>query len=211
MWWVLQNILGGLVLLLLGAVVLFLTFWIVYGVTWPPIWMFKLDNNVHLIICTVFMVLLFVGNARTDREYLTEYSFTTGTFSDKVVTFYVPGAGLVSNINPLAPDSMHSIVKFITNCLYTGPRAITAALRMFLKAYRFGLLDVNRCAAVITFLHGYAERVPYQQIVREVPDLNPVHVFPQLANIDGVLFLDREPAGLSLSSELRAELDRARN
>src|SRR5438105_15162892 len=50
-------------------------------------------------ITLALMAALFVGNLTTAREYLESYSFTTGTASDKVVTFYLPSAGMVSNIN----------------------------------------------------------------------------------------------------------------
>ena len=38
---------------------------------------------------------------------------------------------------------------------------------------------------------------------------DPLNVFPQLQDIDGVIFLTSEPPGLSLTSELRTELRRA--
>jgi hypothetical protein len=204
----LLRAIGGLALLVLGAAITFITFWLIYLVIWFPLHWFQVGHNTLLLIAGLLTLLLFVGNARTDREYLREYSFTTGTFTDKIVTLYVPGVGMASNINPLAPDTMHSGVKMITSALYTGPRAVTAALRMLRTAYRLGTLDIKGCAAVIAFLHKHPGRAAYKEIAESLTGLDPVKTFPQLSNIDGVLFLEKDPAGLALTSELTAELDR---
>ncbi|MEE9297342.1 MAG: hypothetical protein V3W34_20580 [Phycisphaerae bacterium] len=203
---VVLRVLGGVAILFLGAGVVYATFWIIYGVTWFILHRLELGSGVLLMIPGAVVILLFLGNARTDREYLEEYSVSTGTFSDEVVTFYVPGIGMASNINPLAPDTMHTGVKLITSCLYTGPRMVTAALRMFHTAGRLAFLDRTGCAAVIAFLYARRGRATYADIMRGVPTLNPVKIFPQMSSIDGVLVLSNEPAGLALSSRLSDEL-----
>ena len=49
-------------------------------------------------------------------------------------------------------------------------------------------------------------KLSFPEIVHKVEDIDPTRVFPQLHDIDGVLFLQAEPAGLTLTQELRQEL-----
>ena len=114
------SLLGGVALSLLGIVIVVVTFCVLCGVSGFILRWLVHDDRVYLAISAVVVVLLFIGNARADRKYLNEFSVTTGTFSDEVVTVYLPGLGLVSNVNPLAPDTAHTFVKIITNILYTG-------------------------------------------------------------------------------------------
>jgi hypothetical protein len=160
------------------------------------------------ISATGFIVvpLLFWGNARTSQEYLEEYSVTVGTVSQTVVTFDLPGVGLVSNVNPLAPETVNAWAKIITGFLYSGPRVVAYAWRLFQKSRRFRHFDIEGCAAVLTLLSMARSRVSFQEIVDGIEGLNPVEVFPQMQEIEGVLFLKSDPPGLSLSQELRQTL-----
>jgi hypothetical protein len=206
---ILLRVLGGVALLGIGIVALFITFWITYGVCWFTMRFFGLDSSIYATISAVFLVLLFVGNARTDREYLEEISVTTGTFTDEVVTLYVPGVGFASNINPLAPDTLHSGVKIITTLLYSGPRAVVAALRLFRRTYRLLRLDVRRGGVVIAYLYAHPGRVPFNDLLHHLPGLNFIRVLPSLRDVNAVNFLGGDPAGLMLSSPSRTELDRS--
>ena len=190
-----------------GAVILLMTHWIVYGVIFFGFhWIIPLFHSIRWWASLVFVILLFVGNARTSREYLTEYSFTTGTASDTPVSFYVPGLGVASNINPLAPDTIRSHVKMITDVLYTGPRVVVWGIRSIQKAYHLAKLDVSACAAVMTLLFAAGQKVSFVDIAAKLPSLNISKVFTELGYIDGVMFLTAEPPGLTLESAMRKEL-----
>ncbi len=204
---ILLNALGAAAALALGIVVLLVTYGVAYAVCWMTLRFFHFDSTVYVVISVVFLVLLFIGNARTDRRYLEEVSVSTGTFSDQVVTFYLPGVGMVSNINPLAPDTLHTGVKLITRALFWGPCLVTAAGRAFVKAVQLSRLDLAGCGAVLELLYQRPGRIAFEELVRAVPGLDPVKVFPQLMHVDGVLFLSSEPAGLTLSTELREQID----
>jgi hypothetical protein len=202
------SILGAFGLLVLAAGVLFVTFWIAYFVIFLAVnWIVPLSPAVHLGLTAVAMVLLFIGNALTDRRYLESVSFTTGTFADKPVTIYVPGVGLGSTINPLAIDSAQSYVKTIANILCTGPRLLTAVPRLLGRARRFSGLDIEGCAAVLAHLANEDGRVPFAKLAAEIPAGHDVSdVLTQLREIDGVMVLKSEPPGMSLGTELRKEL-----
>ena len=104
-----RNMLGGLLMLLGGVALLAATWGLCYVVS-----LFALGSWIgyqhwfHSVLGLIVIPILFIGNARTSREYLSEYSVTTGTASGEVVNFYLPGVGLVSNINPLAPETLHA-------------------------------------------------------------------------------------------------------
>jgi hypothetical protein len=153
----------------------------------------------------VFIPLLFWGNARTSREYLGKYSVAPGPGSDKVV-FVQVGYHRYSNVNPLAPETIHAVTKMITDCLYSGPRVFNAGIKAIQKAGRIRRLDVEGCAAVLTALLNAGGKVPFNQFVEGTPDFHPVKVFPQLRDIGGVIFLEADPSGLTLASELRKTL-----
>jgi len=205
-----QRMLGGFLMLLGGAALLAATWGLCYVVSFFALggWIGH-QHWFHSVLGLIVIPILFIGNAKTSREYMSEYSVTTGTASGEVVNFHLPGVGLVSNINPLAPETMHAGVKMLTDCLFVGPRVVTAAVRLFRKGLRLRSIDVEGCSAVITVLQAVGRKMAFQEIVNTVEGLNPVVVFPQLQEIDGVLFLKAEPAGLSLSSELKAELTRS--
>ncbi len=209
LWQCTWKLSAALALVLIGAGVLLLTYWFVIGFWYFVFVRFGLSAHPAPFVAGAFLVLLFIGNARTDREYLSDLSVTTGTFSNQVVTFYLPGVGMASNVNPLAPDTMHSSVKMITTLLFTGPRALVAAFRCLRTAIRIMRMDIGPVATVIAFLYGRPGRADFQTIVANVPDLNPVQTFPQVTQIEGILLLSNEPAGLTIGSGLRKELDEA--
>ena len=197
--------LGAAGLLVGGFFVTWLTFWIIYAVLWLvfPGW---LPYFVRLFCVAAGTALLFVGNARTDREYLEEYSFTTSASDNRVVTLYIPGVGLASNINPLAPDSLHSLIKVITSFLYTGPRLFNAGFRQYRRTQRLAKLDTSITAWMLAALLNRSGRVPFAELVPQMPEHDPADVFPPLRDLAGVVFLNEEPPGLSLTAEFRGEM-----
>ncbi len=197
--------LGGMGGLLGGAAILLATWGLIYMVSIFALgpWL-GYRHWVHSILGLAVIPALFWGNARTSREYLSEYSVTTGTASDQVVNFWLPGVGLGSNVNPLAPDTIHAGVKIITDCLYSGPRVVVSAFRTMAKANRLRRLDVGNCGAVLTLLFAAGRKLGFQEITDALGEgFDPAWVFPQMTDLDGVLYLKAEPAGLTLTQELR--------
>lgn len=203
------SALGSLAMLAAGIAILVVTWGFAYIVSLFAFgfWL-GFHHWAHAVGPSILIPSLFWGNARTSGEYLSEYSVTTGTASDAVVKFYLPGVGMVSNVNPLAPDTLHTGVKMITDILYSGPRVVTAAVRLIAECFRLRRVDLGTCGAVLAVLFTSGRKMSFQQIVDAVPGLNPVVVFPQLHEIPGVIFLVADPPGLTLSSELREEISR---
>jgi len=159
----------------------------------------------HSLAGIVVIILLFVAQAHTSREYWSEYSVET-VGGGPVVTFYLPCVGVGSNVNPLAPKSVRSAAKLIIDCLLTGPRLLSVAGNEIRKASRLKSIDRGACAEVLALLLGAGRKMSFQEIVELCPGLNPVTIFPQLRDVDGVLFLQSAPAGLTMSAELKEAL-----
>jgi len=203
------SLLAAGLLFLLGLVVLSLTFGVIYLVIGCAFdWAIPHSPSTRMIASLIVLGLLFVGNATTDRAYLESFSFSTGTSEQKPVSIYVPTVGMASTINPLAPDSAHSFVKVITIFLYTGPRLVTGAVRMWGRARRFRRMDLTGLGAVLELLYRKDKRVPFEEIAAAVPPGHYVGpIVQQLRELDAVLFLKSAPPGLALTSDFRLEMN----
>ena len=142
------------------------------------------------VMTVFFLILLFIGNARTSREYLGD----------------LPRVWWTSN--PLSPATANAVGKIITDLLYSGPRLANATVSLFRTSVRLVKLDVGSCARIIGILSSRTGRVSFIEMARLIPGCNPLVVFPQLRDIEGVVFLTKDPAGLSLTADLREELGR---
>lgn len=199
--------LGAVGLLAVAAVVLLVTFALIYAALWFTFGLHTESDEVILWVSLAALPLLFVGNATADRRELETFSISTGTFHDRPVHIDIPLLGGGSTVNPLAPDSAHSFVKMIASILCTGPRLTAAAFGVLGKVRRLGAVDVEGCAGVLAFLAAQDGRVPFAAVVPAVPRGHDVAaVLTHLQEIDGVMLLKSEPPGLSLESDLRAEL-----
>ena len=69
-------------------------------------------------------------------------------------------------------------------------------------------MDIESCAKILLIVLNKGSRVSFTELAQLVPECNSVKVFPQLRDIAGVVFLESEPSGISLTSDLRAELSR---
>lgn len=94
----------------------------------------------------------------------------------------------------------------ISELFYTGPSLIRFSLLSWRKAFRQLTLDVPRCARILEVVAVRGHRVSFEELEQIVPDANRFHVFQQLKDIDGVVFLIRQPAGVSLIEDLRRQL-----
>ena len=204
-----SSLLGSAGLFLASALLLFITFWIVYGFLWFIGFQFRhwftIPHAVRVSAGLLALVLLFIGNARTDREYLSEYSLTPGTTSDEIVVFHLPTVGMVSNLNPLAPDYTRNAVKMIVDISFSGPRLAVAALRAARKAKRLKRMDMPHAAEVMAVLLSARGKVSFSELLPQIGKHDPAQVFVPLHEIEGVVFLPSPPQGMSLTQDLRAE------
>ncbi|MDB6021708.1 MAG: hypothetical protein JWQ04_1565 [Pedosphaera sp.] len=199
----LQQALIGLVALLAGLLVVFLTFWFTYAIIWfgmggvSAVSQLLAGRGLHLshetrLWCSgVFVVLLFVQHFRTSPWHWGDYP--RGDYSGSLPSSGTMGGLVVMLAHPGASANM------VADILLSGPRLVTGAWSFFLKARQLRGLDEAGCAALLTFLAGEANAVPYEDLERA----GWKAWIGQLRCFEGIRFLQK---GLLMSSELRKEL-----
>jgi hypothetical protein len=197
----LLNALTSLATFALAALLLPLTWYIIFAVC---IFVAPREFNgflAGLVIPAAVIALLFWTESRTPQEYFSEISVTP-VHGDQVIV--IPNVG--SNVNPLAGDSVNATAKMISDCLCAGPRAVRGAFRFAAKAARLKRLNIEQGAAVLTVLLQAGGRKTYPEIDAGVEGVDLALTVPALRDIDGVVYLRSEPAGMSLTQELRDEV-----
>jgi len=198
----------GLVALLAGCLILFVTFWFTYAVLWIGMQgvsafselvsshCLRLSHETRLIGAGLFIVLLFIGNARTSREDLSAYPK-----DDYPVTLSL-GGDLLSSLGILLAHP-EATSKMTSDLLYTGPRLVTGSWRLFRRAGRLRALDVEGCGAVLNLLATCPGGVSNEVLGEALPDRDLAALTHQLRDLEWVVPLER---GLSLTQDLRTEL-----
>src|SRR2546430_15474822 len=140
-----------------GMVVLTITFFFAYAIVWfgfnfgvpvlsqllfnKPL---RISHPVILLFCSGFLVLLFIGNARTSRE-------DPRTLPDSNGAPFILPSGLVGGLARLLPypdaDS-----RTIADWCFTGPRLVVAAWSSFKKGWRLARLDLEGCSQILAVL-----------------------------------------------------------
>src|ERR1044071_1863513 len=205
------NVFLALLALAAGAVVLTITFFFTYPIVWFGInlgvsglsrLLFNLPLHVAfptiLLVCWLTLVLLFVGNATTNREDL-------ANLPKRNYTAYPSGAGLLGALGFLLAYPGASS-RLIVDILFTGPRLVVAAWNATKKACRLLRMDADGCARVLAVLPSRNGHFSLDELMEWSGLADGSRVFQQLRDIDGVVFLHSEPAGMSLTAELRQEL-----
>jgi len=202
-----QNAAFGVVALLAGLVILFLTFWFTYAVIYTCIMGVSavselvLNKRVHLghtgrlIGSDIFILLLFFQHFRTDSSHWGDYP--------KRDYPIVPGlgmrAGLFGGLGLMLAYPGAS-ANMVADILLSGPRLVVGSWGMFKRALTLKRMDENGCGELLTFLWSKTGVVPYDDLKSAGWEV----WFPEMHCIDGVNFLQQ---GLTLSGELRTELN----
>jgi hypothetical protein len=202
-----QHLLLGGFAFVAGVVVLFLTFWLTYGVIWFG-WQgvsavsdiafsrkLHLNHEIRLACSGVFLVLLFVQHFRTDPWHWGDYPRQN----------YVDSPGAASHLGPAGSLGLLLVhpgasANMIADILLSGPRLVLGALKMFSRGAKFRRLDENGCAELLAFLQTRSALTPYEELISAgwEPWLE------QLRLLEGLSFLQK---GVILSLELRTELN----
>ena len=141
-----------------------------------------------LLLAGLMLVLLFVGNSRSEAINL----------------------GKFRNLNWRSRDGTFATLALIgglfTRGLYLGPRLLALADGFFRKWQLWRKVELDVLASVLHLLAAEGKRVAFEDIARRVPKFTHSRTVPQLQLIDGIMFLTSPPTGLGLTSELRDEL-----
>lgn len=158
------------------------------------------SNWLPVIFCASFLLWLFFSHYRRNLEYLRYAKY-------RPAQVHVSDAGFGRALNillsgPRAEDG------FFQRLLYTGPQWFISGISMFYKSVTLTRMDIKSCAKILLIVLNKGSRVSFTDLAKLVPECNSIKVFPQLRDIAGVIFLQSEPSGISLTSDLRAELCR---
>jgi len=202
------NLGVGALGLLGGVLVLFITFWFAYAIIFIGTMgasgaselilnkRLHLSHEMRLAGAGLFIVLLFIGNARTNRWYLGDYSETQ--FS----SFGIPRSELMGAFDCLLVYPGTSS-KMIAGILCISPRLLTASWRTFRQARRLQSLDVSGCAAILSLLASSPRRASNEALAQVFPGWDLPGLTRQLLDLDCVIPLE---LGLGLKPEIRQEL-----
>lgn len=182
------NLLGAAGFFAAGIFLLGITFFIIYVFTG----IVAESGTTRMILAAIGLAFIFVGNS---------------IFGAAPVR---PGAQSLPAAKPGSPnqnpDSVQTFIRTVLAIVFSGPKAISAGLAMLEKIKRLKTMDVDGCTLVLLLLLSRNSRIPYTEIKTRIPKLDTLTVFGQLEDIDGILFLDSDPPGLSLSEALRNEI-----
>ncbi len=152
------------------------------------------------VFCAAFLAWLFISHYRRNAEYLHYAKYRTAKI-------HVSDAGLGRALNVLLVGPRGEDGIFL-QLFYTGPQWFVSAISMFYKSFTLLRMDMENCAKILLILFQKGSRVSLTELAQLVPDCNAPKIFPQLRDIAGVIFLQNEPSGISITSDLRAEISR---
>lgn len=196
--------------LLTGLAVLFVTFWVAYGVIWFISFSFyPLTHTVRLLLAAGFVTLVVITGVKQNWEELDPLQQQARLAKDMDITldpdgYY--GMSLTTNAVKAGAFEVRTLASVGAYVVGGGPRLLLGAVRSWREFRRLSAIDIEGCAQVLALLAAEGAKQSFTELVQKLPGLNPVKTFEDLHHIDGVLYLASEPRGLTLRPELRAEL-----
>ena len=208
-----QNLFLAGLALGLGLLVLVVTYFFTYAVIWFAVNMggnalsqLLFSHSLHIthreiqLGCVIFLGLLFLGNARTCREYLEDY-----TLNQTAPPALIGHTGLTGSLSTLLFNSDAS-AKLITDFLYTGPRLIAGSVRAFRQCAAIRRLDPGGLAEALTILRDRPGRIATAELAAQLPAYDIENILGQLRGVEGVMFLETKPPAITLNEQLRLEM-----
>jgi len=150
-----------------------------------------LSSTTCLWISLAIIPLMFIGNRCTPRRNLMDERMSEGP-SDSFGGHYSRRGEVY--------------FQFILWIMFAGPRLLDWALECFREARRLQQQDTHSCAAILWLMLTRGKKVPYEDLEREIPWLNVATALPEVRLIPGVVSLETQPAGLSMTQDLRENI-----
>lgn len=184
--------------------VLFITFWVIYAVLWIGFQGLLPGHGARLAGCGFVLILLFVGYATANWEYLQALKFDS---SNKLMTArlaaYATGH---SGFSLLAgPQTAHAFVKVISVTLLLGPGLIDLALRLAGRAQLLRELNIVAVAQSLTSLLEAEKRLTVEELA-EGAAIDTDELMRNLSLVEGVVPLKSGELAVTLSESLQQEL-----
>ncbi len=108
----------------------------------------------------------------------------------------------------LDPAAGLMFVRLLATGLLCGPRFCVLAWDLVQRGRRLKRMNIPHCAAVLTLLIKRQSRVSVEELLKDLPQADLENTLPQLADIDGVVFLSTEPIGLTVAPRLQENFEK---
>jgi hypothetical protein len=202
---------GSVLAFLVGALVLFLTFWFAYLVLFLGQWgisaftdlcfnrKFHISHAWRLILCGLFLAVLFIEWLRRRHTELGNYGRINSPPGAQALVFHDGALGAFAAL--LANPQTSATI--IAEILYTGPRLIIGAGSLMREANRSRHFDLPGCAQILQCMLAKPGALTYEELNTTKSDFEQTKLQTNLAQIPGIVFLEK---GLGLTEELRREL-----
>lgn len=158
---------------------------------------FDLPGGVIWGVSTAIMVLLFLANHRANRDAIGFYSLRSESSPDAGIAKIL----LALLVDPIVTGGLERDI------LFTGPRLATYSIRNFRDSIRLVRTDVDTAVDTIAILARRFHRISLGELSKLLPGKDPMKTLFKLQEMDFILFLSREPAGVILTLEIREELN----
>ena len=195
-----------------GLLVLYVSFWASYAVIWIiSTGLFPLKHHAILLIASGFMTLVVIVGARQNWEDLDPLRREVQLAKEMDITltpYSRYGISYTTDAVKAGVFEIRSLASFINWILCGGVKLVLGSVGRLRQFRRLKSINTDACARVLALLQRKPGRHSFEEIVKELPGLNPVRTFDDLRYVDGVVFLSNEPPGLTLLPELREELGR---
>lgn len=195
----------GSILLIPGAVaVAFVTWWIV----WMTIGMglgvlFKLSWGTIDLLTYGFLAALFVWQFTAGRTFKEAYSFSGRNTSElEISLMQASGYGWAYIFEPGVAGGL---VRVLSLLYLTAPRMVALAIMLHQRAGRLQQMDVDNCGRLMSLLLKAQGRVSFDEIERALPGSELQQLIPPLADVDGVVFLNKDGPALTLAPRVAEE------
>lgn len=198
---------GTAALPLIGLIVVFFTYWFIFGIMFFGCLRFGAlfnDDRLHFITAAI-IVALFVGNAVTDRRTLDHIEIDISP-QHTLHVGVARAAGYGWALAFAGPKTFVSTMKMMLTLLYSGPRCFTEAWHLYRRTMALKTMDTAACGQVLSLLLKEGRRVPFTVIARKFTAVDLERVLLQLQLIDGVVVLQSAPAGLAVAPKLVEEI-----
>ena len=196
--------------LLAGVLILYVSFWITYGVIWIiASSFFPLKREVIALLASAFMVLVVVVGVRHNLADLDPLQRQVRMARDMDITLTPYSRyGISCNTNALKAGlfEVRSLAAVINYILCGGVKLVFSAVAQWRRFRRLAHIDVTAAAQVLGLLYTAGRRLSFAEILEKLPEINPVRVSYDLRCLAGVLFLSNDPPGLALHPDLKEEL-----
>ncbi|HSG71424.1 MAG TPA: hypothetical protein VLA12_13470 [Planctomycetaceae bacterium] len=198
--------LGAVASLLVGAIVLYLTFWMTYGLLWfTTSWFINLSHSTLMIVSGLILLFLFIANATTDRGYLDEIELNVGPHREiQLLVARASGMGWMMAFSDA--KAARSTIKMISTLLFTGPRITVECVKLIQKASRMRKIEIENCSIVLLQAIKLGKRLTFESLLDDFSKESLPTLISDLSLIEGVVLLRSEPPGLTLAPHFVEEL-----